>query len=221
MSVQELRRSGVPGGLARALLAATLLAARVAAAAPEAPLKLPAFDALASKAVQSVQVTLDANLLGLAAGFLDSSKPDEAGAREIIAGLKGIYVRSYTFDKDFPYPQAEVDSVRKQLTAPGWQPLVQVQARSAGGPDKDPGQDGGQNAGQNVDHNRGKDPGAHHQGNVDIYISMSGGKANGLAIIASGPRDFTIVNIVGSIDLQKLHQLQGKFGIPALPEDRK
>jgi hypothetical protein len=40
--------------------------------------------------------------------------------------------------------------------------------------------------------------------------------ANGLAIIASEPREFTIVNIVGSIDLAKLHRLEGKFGIPRL-----
>src|SRR5215475_11957155 len=155
--------------LANAVLSA-LLIAPLAVAAPEAPLKLPAFDALASKAVQSVQVTLDANLLSLAAGFLDSSKPDESAAREIITGLKGIYVRSYTFDKDFAYPQAEVDAVRKQLTAPGWQQLVQV--RSAA---------------------QAKEAGGHARSDVDIFISMSGGKANGLAIIASGPRDFTIV----------------------------
>jgi hypothetical protein len=174
------------------LLGVGVLLVGAAVAAPEAPLKLPAFDALASKAAQSVSVTLDANLLGMAAGFLDSSKPEDAAAREIIAGLKGIYVRSYTFDKDFAYPQAEVDSVRKQLSAPGWQQLVQVR-------------------------------GGKGQGDVDIYISVDRGKANGLAIIASAPREFTIVNIVGSIDLQKLHQLQGKFGIPSLPvpADRK
>jgi Domain of unknown function (DUF4252) len=53
--------------------------------------------------------------------------------------------------------------------------------------------------------------------NVDIYVCMAQGRASGLAIIASHPREFTIVNIVGSVDLQKLHQLQGKFGIPQMP----
>ena len=216
MTLQANRQTSVRGVLAGALLAG-LLAAQAAVAAPEALLKLPAFDALANKAVQSVTVTLDANLLGLAAGFLDSSKPDEAGAREIIAGLQGIYVRSYTFDKDFAYPQAEVDSVRRQLSAPGWQPLVQVR----NGPGTSQGKDQGKDQGNDQGNDRGKNNGGHRQGNVDIYISMNGGKANGLAIIASGPRDFTIVNIVGSIDLQKLHRLQGKFGIPALPDDRK
>jgi len=51
---------------------------------------------------------------------------------------------------------------------------------------------------------------------VDIYVSIEQGRANGLAIISSEPRQFTIVNIVGSIDLQKLHRLEGKFGIPKL-----
>ena len=40
--------------------------------------------------------------------------------------------------------------------------------------------------------------------------------ALGLAIIASEPREFVIVNIVGSIDLEKLHELEGKFGVPEL-----
>ncbi len=64
--------------------------------------------------------------------------------------------------------------------------------------------------------------GAKDHGNVDIYISIEQGRANGLAIIASEPREFTIVNIVGSIDLQKLHRIEGKFGIPKIsPGDTK
>ncbi len=54
------------------------------------------------------------------------------------------------------------------------------------------------------------------QTNVDVYILIDGGKAKGLAIIASEPREFAIVNIVGSIDLEELHQLEGKFGVPEL-----
>jgi hypothetical protein len=47
-------------------------------------------------------------------------------------------------------------------------------------------------------------------------MSVFQGKANGLAIIASEPREFTIVNIVGAVDLEKLRQLEGQFGIPKL-----
>jgi hypothetical protein len=161
------------------------LAASVALARPPAMLNLPDFDALAAKATESVNISLDPALLGLAAGFLDSSNPEDAAAKELIGGLKGIYVRSYTFGEDFAYPSAQVDLVRKQLTAPGWQRLVEVNSTR--------------------DHTH-----------VDIYVSVDRGVANGLAIIASEPREFTIVNIVGSIDLAKLHRLEGKFGIPKL-----
>jgi hypothetical protein len=50
---------------------------------------------------------------------------------------------------------------------------------------------------------------------VDVYMLIENGRAQGLAIIASEPREFTIVNIVGSIDLEQLHDLQ-KLGVPDL-----
>jgi hypothetical protein len=59
------------------------------------------------------------------------------------------------------------------------------------------------------------------QTSVEIYLCVIGGTAQGLAIIASKPREFSIVNIVGPIDLQKLHRLEGKFGIPRMPLDQK
>ena len=40
--------------------------------------------------------------------------------------------------------------------------------------------------------------------NVDVFVLIDGDKAQGLAIIASEPREFTIVNIVGNIDLEQL-----------------
>lgn len=164
--------------------------ARIASAASPGLLQLPNFDSLADKATQTVDITLDTSLLGLAASFLDSSKPEDAAAREVIRGLSGIYVRSYTFDKDFAYPATDIETVRKQLAAPGWQKLVKVR--------------------DNREHSH-----------VDIYICVDQGRASGLAIIASEPRSFTIVNIVGAIDLQKLHALEGKFGIPPMQLDEK
>ena len=161
------------------------LAASVALAASPAQLMLPDFEALAAKASESVNISLDPALLGLAAGFLDSSDPDDAATKELIRGLKGIYVRSYTFGADFAYPAAQVEQVRKQLAGPGWQRLLEAQN-------------------------------SRERTHVDIYVAVDRGVASGLAIIASEPREFTIVNIVGSIDLAKLRRLEGKFGIPKL-----
>jgi hypothetical protein len=148
-------------------------------------LTLPEFQALEEKASEVVSVTLDSALLGLAAGFLDDKNPEDAAVKDVVAGLTGVYVKSFTFDADFEYPKADVDKVRRQLSAPGWQRLVEVRSRKEGS-------------------------------RVDVYISMDRNKANGLAIIASEPRELTIVNIVGSVDLQKLHQLEGKFGVPRM-----
>jgi hypothetical protein len=182
-----MKRARVGFGIA---LLPVLSAAAFAQAPGDARLVLPEFQALEAKASQTVNVTLDSSLLAMAARFLDPDKPEDAAARQAIAGITGIYVRSYEFESDFVYPKDELDGVRKQLNAPGWQPLVQVHNRK--------------------DHN-----------DVDIYIRVDGAKARGLAIIASDPRQVTIVNIVGAIDLQKLHQLEGHFGIPALKTEEQ
>jgi hypothetical protein len=167
------------------ILSLSLLATSALGAAPEPKLLLPNFDGLTDKATETVTITLDSSLLGMAAKFLDPNKPEDAAAREVLSGLRGIYVKSYTFDEDFAYPKADIDKVRKQLSAPGWSRLVEVRSKK-------------------------------EQANVDIYMSVEGNQALGLAIIASEPRKFTIVNIVGSVDLDKLHQLEGKFGVPKL-----
>jgi Domain of unknown function (DUF4252) len=52
---------------------------------------------------------------------------------------------------------------------------------------------------------------------VDIYMLEHDKSIEGLVIIAAQPRKLTIVNLVGSVDLAKLRQLQGKFGVPVLP----
>ncbi len=174
--------------LAWLILVAFLAPTRGAYAGPL--LELPDFDALADKASESVNITLDSALLGLATRFLDADDPADAAARDAIAGIKGIYVRSYSFDTDLQYSTADVERVRRQLSAPGWTRLVEVRSR-------------------------------RERTAVDIYVSLSNAAANtaradGLAIIASEPRQFTIVNIVGAIDLDKLHKLQGHFGVPDL-----
>ncbi|HTW38110.1 MAG TPA: DUF4252 domain-containing protein [Steroidobacteraceae bacterium] len=59
-------------------------------------------------------------------------------------------------------------------------------------------------------HNNGQN------GNVEVCMRRDGNRIEGLVVLATDPRQFTIVNLVGSVDLAKLSQLQGKFGIPNL-----
>jgi Domain of unknown function (DUF4252) len=56
---------------------------------------------------------------------------------------------------------------------------------------------------------------------VEVYIKNDGKGIGGLAIIASEPKELTLVNIVGAIDLDSLSELGGHFGIPEVDVDKK
>jgi hypothetical protein len=43
---------------------------------------------------------------------------------------------------------------------------------------------------------------------VDVYVALTDDQAKGFAVVASEPRKFTILNIVGSIDLEQIAKLQ-------------
>jgi uncharacterized protein DUF4252 len=56
---------------------------------------------------------------------------------------------------------------------------------------------------------------------VEVYIKSEGKGIGGLAIIAFEPKELTLVNIVGPIDLDSLSELGGQFGIPEVDVDKK
>ncbi len=166
------------------LTCALLALPALAAAADPGRLQLPDFSALSKKATQSVDISLDPSLLHLASGVIgNDSSGNGPAVNDLIKGIRGIYVRSYTFNGPGEYSKGDVKSVLAQLLAPGWQPVVSTHDLKQGG-------------------------------DVDIYLLRRGDRTEGVAIIAAEPRQLTIVNIVGSIDLAKLAQLQGQFGVP-------
>jgi hypothetical protein len=56
---------------------------------------------------------------------------------------------------------------------------------------------------------------------VEVYIKNEGKGIGGLAIIATEPKQLTLVNIVGPIDLDSLSELGGHFGIPDVEVEKK
>jgi len=48
----------------------------------------------------------------------------------------------------------------------------------------------------------------------EIYLLKEGDKVAGVAILVAAPKELTVVNIVGTIDVDKLSSLGGKLGIP-------
>lgn len=52
--------------------------------------------------------------------------------------------------------------------------------------------------------------------NVEVYTDVRGDAITGLVVISAEPRELTIVNIVGPIDLDRLSHLEGQFGVPRI-----
>ncbi|HYH08424.1 MAG TPA: DUF4252 domain-containing protein [Thermoanaerobaculia bacterium] len=165
------------------LVFALTLAAAIPAAAQ--PINLD-FPGLADRAEEVVDITLDASLLRVAAKFLSGKDADERAVRDMIHGLRGIYVRSYEFAREGEYDRALVDRVKTQLGA-SWKPLVTVRSKK--------------------------------KENVNIYANMRGEDIIGLVIISAEPREFTVINIDGPVDIERLSSLEGQFGIPNLSKE--
>jgi hypothetical protein len=152
-------------------------------------LEISTLDHLAAKASETVDVNMDERLLQLTAKFLHGNDADEAKIKDVIAGLKGIYVKNFSFDNEGDYTQGDVEAIRSQLKGPGWTRFIQVHSRKDGD-------------------------------NVEVYVMTLGDQIQSLAILDFAPKELTVVNIVGPVDIDKLSQLEGQFGIPDLELER-
>jgi hypothetical protein len=106
------------------------LALATSAAAFGQAVKLPpAFDKLAKKAINTVEVSLDGPMLEAAAAFLDPKDKDEAAAKKLISKLKGLYIHSFEFEDELEGNELDFSAVRDQLKAPEWSRTVSVHSR--------------------------------------------------------------------------------------------
>ena len=51
---------------------------------------------------------------------------------------------------------------------------------------------------------------------IEVYLRTSGTRVEGLAVLSYEPKELTVINIVGDVDLEKLRKLEGQFGVPEL-----
>jgi hypothetical protein len=142
------------------------------------------WDALAAKAVEKVEVNVSPEMLQLGAKFLGQSKPGEKDVSAMLSGLKGVWVRSLKFAKEGEYSQDELQKFVSKVAASGFSPMVNV-AKS----------------GQKAE-------------TAAVLIRQEAGKITGTVIVAGEPRELTVVQILGSIDPQKLAGL----GVPGIPK---
>jgi uncharacterized protein DUF4252 len=54
------------------------------------------------------------------------------------------------------------------------------------------------------------------EGMLEVYLLFNGDKVGGLAVLHTDDKEFTVVNIVGPVDLDKLAKLEGQLGVPDL-----
>ena len=170
----------------RALMIWSLLSVITAATAyaqDPAKIDMSHLDKFAERADKVIDVTVSEQLLQLAASFLNEKRsPDEGKIKELILGLKGVFVKRFEFEKEGEYTMADVESIRSQLSSPAWSKIANVRSK--------------------------------REGNYDVSIMSEGSVIKGLAVLAAEAKAFTVVNVVGPIDLAKLSELEGKFGIP-------
>jgi hypothetical protein len=94
-------------------------------------LDLKRLDKLADKASSKAEVTLDGSVLKLAAKFLSGDDPDEVKIKKLVTNLKGIYVKTFEFEKEGEYSESDISAIRKQLET-GWSRIVGVQSKKDG-----------------------------------------------------------------------------------------
>jgi hypothetical protein len=90
------------------------------------------FEQLRAKAKESVDVSLDSNTLQLAGRFLSGKTSEEKAKKLLESGLKAIFVRSFEFERDGEYTDADLNPVRTLLKAPGWTRIVGVNEKAQG-----------------------------------------------------------------------------------------
>lgn len=168
------------------LLSIVLPLAPWVAAAQSAKLMLPDFSALSKKASHSVDISIDPSLLGLASGFLGADSSPNGAAVKDL--ISGLQgIYVRSFQFDEDGAYSKADVDAVRAQLKAPAWVPLVST-----------------------HDR------KQQSDVDIFVNRRGQHTDGMAIITSQPRELTIVNIVGSMDLAKLGQLQGQLGVPKI-----
>ena len=160
-----------------------LVALAATATAQDAHIQMSQLDRFNDMADKVISIDVGESLIRLALSALgDKRSPNEAKIKEILAGLKGVYVKRFEFEKEGAYAASDVDYIRTQLNGPGWVRVAGVRSK--------------------------------REGSYDVVLMYEGSVIKGLAVLAAEPRALTVVNVIGAIDVAKLRDLEGNFGIP-------
>ena len=128
------------------------------------------------KADEIVSVNLEGESLGMGQKLLAVRNGVSKSVKELIKGLKGVYLRRFWFSRKKAYSAADTEPIRKQLEGGGWVPIIDVRDR------------------QNAE-------------SVTVYSYVENKEVTGITIVSEEAHEFTVVNIVGPVDLEALSEL--------------
>jgi hypothetical protein len=177
-----------------AAVVATLVgsAAAQSPAAPGPLLRLDHLNRLATESKQTMDLTMDPAMLQMAAGLLSQQAAADPAVKELIAGLKGVYVKGFEFDRDGVYTAADLEAVRAQLIGP-WRRYVALQGQ-----------------GQSID------VFAWHEGDIPGGLAIMVAEPRRITVVnVVGPIDLAKLGLLaGQFGIPSLP------GVPALPAAR-
>ena len=172
----------------RRLLGLLLLTvfAAIPAAAQQGKIRIDHLERLSDKAVETVDVTVDQKLILLALSFLNEKRSPDEKLAKEI--IKDL---KGVFVKRFVF-EKENEYTDADVQAIRSQLDAPGWSRIVGVRSKRQGT------------------------NVDVHIMTEESIIQGLAVLVAEAKALTVVNVVGPIDVEKLSQLEGKFGIPKI-----
>jgi hypothetical protein len=143
-------------------------------------LKLTAFDKLKPQASNIVDLNLSKDLLGLAAGFL-AGDGDAAKVKKLTEGINNIVIRSFEFEKEGVYSDADVKQLISEMSTPGWKLSISADEK----------------------HGNGREISR-------IWTKPTGnGEIGGIRILSAEPKELSAIEITGRVNLQDLGDLKG------------
>jgi len=166
--------------------AAFVLLIPAVASAQDGRIQLEILDKLAARASEKQEITIGPESLASVAPSLVPQGPKADAAKQVLSKLRGVFVRNYEFDDPKAYSMDDFNTIRKQLTAPGWSRIVS---------------------------NEEKDKNGRWEVQ-EIYIFQREGRTNGIVILSAEQQELSVVNIVGPIELGDVVALAGVLGIP-------
>ena len=173
------------------MVLASALALPVSALAQGAQLKLDLGN-LASRAKESVNISIDKNTVDWAMQALKPGEGDKEKLRELMKDLEGITVQSFEFDKDKAPSMEELmqaaRGVLQELDGQQWKPIINVTDK-------------------------------HGEGTEIVRMSLrkdAAGKIGGFALLAIEPDEIVLVSVIGNIRLDQLDALGKALGQPGM-----